>query len=703
MSDRDSAWGTAVELAGLPGVPQTPRGVHLFAERIGLQKRKCAVGKGFEYHLGLLPVETRTALQTARAQSGEVVVVTTAEPPALIPQPKEPLAVLDLKKWQRDILDARLVILREVEQRTVDHSVSEAVDIVVALAADKTLPTEVQKLVPVALAKSKSSQESLSVSTLNRWRAMKKRGLASLAPVAMDMGRTPDWVDSFMKFYRSTHRPTAAAAIRLMREQGVDARLIPTYSQALRHLKQIGEVEQGRGRLSKLELCAKLPFIRRDTSMLKPMDIINGDGHLFYALVMHPNTGKGFSPEVTECFDVATRYHLGWSINFSENTHAVMDSLRMAALFGGVPRIVHWDNGSGAKNKNLQDEVTGLKNRVGFEFYHQSPGNPQAGGIVERGHQQVMIPAAKRFETFVGRREKNEGLLRIKSKQLREGKIRLPSVEEVVAVIDALRDQYNRTPHSALPWLIDPVTNQKRHETPMEAWQRHVDEGWRPVTIDDPLEEFRLEETRTVIRGEIRFHTMIYSDRVGLKDFHNQKVRVRYDPRDGSKVWVWSLDKHDRFICEATKDANLHPYLVESVQEHGEAKRLRGQLNRLDRKRQEKLDEAKKTLELQAEPLTIEQDATATAMIEHLQMDRSKEAEVIPLYEDTVLVNGTIRPIFSGPLAEEQWGHWALANVEALDEEELDQLEAKMESPRFRMLLGIDDEDAETNPKKKTG
>ncbi|MBF0339762.1 MAG: transposase [Magnetococcales bacterium] len=695
MSDQDTSWGTVADLAGLPEMPQTQRGVRMLAERAGWLKRKRATGKGWEYHLGALPEAARNALKE-RTPSAAPLPVVVVEPRMVIPERRDALGVTDLKQWQRETMDARLVILREVERRAALSLLSEAVATVVALAADGTLPAEIQMALPSALAKNGKDKETLSPSTIHRWRAMAKRGMGALAPAPMDAGGTPAWVEPFMKIYRTPNRLTVAAVLRQMHEAKMDPGLIPSYSQARRYLERIGEAEAGKGRLSRLQLTAKLPFIRRSTSELSPMDIVNGDGHLSYFLALHPNTGKPTRLEFTEVFCVATRIHAGWSINYSENTHAVVDALRMAVEFGGVPKIVHWDNGSGAKNKNLQDEVSGLKSRLGFEFYHQTPGNPQAGGIVERGHQQVLIPAARRFDSYVGRRDKDDGLLRIRMKAIQEGKIRLPTIPEVVEMIDKMREIYNNTPHSSLPWMFDKVTGKKRHETPKEAWQRHVDGGWKPVRVDNALEEFRLEETRTVLRGEIRFHTMIYSNPTGLKEWHNKKVRVRYDPRDGSKVWVWSLDKHDRLICEATRDGNVRPYLVDNVLEHGGMLRLRGQLARLDRKKLEKLAEARQTLEMVVEPLTIAQEEAANAMIEQLGMGESRTAEIVPLHEAQILESGfPARPVFSGTLAEEAWGKWAMANMDQLDEEELDKLESRLEDPWFRRLLGFDDDEGE--------
>ncbi|MBF0096263.1 MAG: transposase [Magnetococcales bacterium] len=677
-------WATAAQLAGLPGLPQSERGVRLYAERAGLIKRKKKAGKGWEYHTGLLPAEAKKMLSEQEALPVEVTE--SAALPVVIPPRCDIRQTLDLKKWQRDIMDARLIVLREVERVAEEMTISEAIGVVVALAADGTLPSAVQAAVPVALAK----KGGLSASTIRRWQAAEKLGLGALAPTAVERGE-PEWVRPFMAVYRAPSRPTVADTLRQMGERGVAAHLIPSYAQALRHVNAIGEVEASKGRMTLNLLRTRLPFIRRYTGDLQPGDVVNGDGHLFYALVRHPNTGKRYQPEVTEIFDVATRRHIGWSIAFAESTLAVMDALRMAVEDLGVPRIVHYDNGSGVRNKNFQDEVTGLKTRLGFEFYHQTPGNPQAGGIVERGHQQILIPAARRFATYVGRRGKDDGLRRIVEKRLDEGKIHLPTIEEVVAVIDTLREQYNNRPHSSLPLMTDPVTGKRRHESPNEALQRHFNNGWRPVKVDT-LEEFRLEEVRNVVRGEIRFHSMIYANAEGLRGLHGQ-VRVRYDPRDGSKIWVWSLDKDDRFICEALKDGNSAPYLIDSVQEHAEQKRLRGQLQRLDRKRLEKQAETRRTIEAEVVPLTIEQQEMADEMMDRLGMVDQPTAEVILLRGGATPSQPGSRPLFRGEFAERDWIVWALDHQEALSEEELDTLEAKLEDPRVRMMLGMDEEE----------
>ncbi len=57
------SWFSARELAGLPGLPGTDRGIRKMAEREGWEARKKLAGKGWEYALGSLPIEAQAALR----------------------------------------------------------------------------------------------------------------------------------------------------------------------------------------------------------------------------------------------------------------------------------------------------------------------------------------------------------------------------------------------------------------------------------------------------------------------------------------------------------------------------------------------------------------------------------------------------------------------------------------------------------------
>lgn len=56
-------WFPPQELAGMPGMPTTDKGVHIRAKKEGWRSRKREYGKGCEYALEDLPEVTRVYLQ----------------------------------------------------------------------------------------------------------------------------------------------------------------------------------------------------------------------------------------------------------------------------------------------------------------------------------------------------------------------------------------------------------------------------------------------------------------------------------------------------------------------------------------------------------------------------------------------------------------------------------------------------------------
>lgn len=69
-------WYTAKELSGLPGLPKSDRNIRLNANKYGWINRPRSIGKGFEYHIDSLPVETQAYLKVQHvAESADPVIV----------------------------------------------------------------------------------------------------------------------------------------------------------------------------------------------------------------------------------------------------------------------------------------------------------------------------------------------------------------------------------------------------------------------------------------------------------------------------------------------------------------------------------------------------------------------------------------------------------------------------------------------------
>ncbi|MBF0135321.1 MAG: Mu transposase C-terminal domain-containing protein [Magnetococcus sp. DMHC-1] len=691
-------WFTPRDAAGLTGLPETPQGMSRWIKR---EKPKTRLregrGGGVEIHVSSFPWETREFLaRQILEQDLEPLPESTETLPETLPatgQAPAPTKLLDIADWQRKKMGARKAILLKLAQMEATMGIGPAINELIRLAREKALPENLQVLIPVANGSNASGKHTLSRSTLFVWRKAALEGNTAIAPKPRPEKKTYlAWSAELLKRYRHPSRPTLSAVLRDMKDDGFQP--VPTYRQAHFYLQtKVGAIERLRGRLSPKELKAKLPFVRRDTSNLVPTMIYNLDGHTWCSLVAHPNTGKPFSPEVTSAIDVATRRLVGFSTGVSESSEVVIDALINAVQTGGVMAVLQMDSGSGNKNTMMEDAVAGIQPRIGFEIYRAAPGNSQGGGIIERYHQ-TLVEAAKKMPTFVGKRDTHPELRREVGKKLGAGKLQLPTMADLVALIQKTIKDYNNRPHRELPKIRDHVTGSMRHQTPNEAWQQHVDEGCEFITLDDDelVQEFRPEKVCTVRRGEVLLFGLLYFSK-HLNDFNDQEVRVKYDIRDGAKVWISTMA--NKPICEAMRNANHKPYLG-SVLDVGVEKRLQSKIRRLDAKKEKAIAESKKTLELAAQPPSQE-----IVEISNQQLKKMGVLEPLPELEPIRLENNVIRPNFKGTTAEADWGRWVLNNFDQVPQTDRARFFEEAKNWNFRTLVGVTEEEIKNLKSRK--
>jgi putative transposase len=310
-----------------------------------------------------------------------------------------------------------------------------------------------------------------------------------------------------------------------------------------------------------------------------PCDVFTADGHKFDAEIINPRTGKPYRPEAITVIDVATRKVVGISIGESESSIAVIDALRNAVQHG-MFALLYVDNGSGFVN----DTVREIVERLGGTLTHALPYNSQARGLIERAHKTIWVNAAKKLTSYIGAdmdRQAGAKAFRISRKQIREnGETTLiPSFETFMAGIEYEIETYNNAPHRGLTKVRDPITGKRRHLSPNEAWARAISSGWQAIIApSDVLNDvMRPQVIRPTRRGEISWAgNKYFLD--NLRDFHGADVRISYDLRDASKVWVRNLS--GELIGEAHLDGNASPYMPKSMVEQAYRKREHGQIRR---------------------------------------------------------------------------------------------------------------------------
>lgn len=377
------------------------------------------------------------------------------------------------------------------------------------------------------------------------------------------------------------------------------------YHQARRALPKLDRIQLIKARHTGGDRAARLPFKRRATENLLPLDVGVIDGHTFKAKVRHPDHGQPFSPEVSLILDVATRRITGWSTSLSETATAVGAAVCHSAIHSGVHAVMYRDNGKGETAKQLDCPIDGLYARLGTENPKGRPGNPQGRGIIERSWRTHMIRAARQFDTYQGKDVDGPSLRKVSLELQREqravdrarksGEVvtlskRVPSWQQFMDAVERSIHAYNAEHrHRGLPkHTVGPWAG--LHMTPDEAWAAMLEPAMQ-MRIDpaETRELFMPSVLCTAARGEVRFLNQFYcSDE--LMQVDGRRVSVRYDIHDPRRVWIWTLE--GSFVCEAELDATRSDFFPKPVIQMAREKRVRGMVKRA----QQRIDTAQREL-----------------------------------------------------------------------------------------------------------
>lgn len=578
----------------LPGLPTDPKNMRDKANREGwVIRNRNGRGGGREYQ----PPTPIMALIKEKLLN--TLIQSTPALPAIVEslKPATDLTIKTvnpghLKDWQREIGEARAAICFEVKKLAEVGGTERAIQTIIDLAAREGLTPRIQRLVPIANAKAGMSR-MLSRTTIYRWLRELPRAdapvnnVARLAPKTRETDSIPAWAPYLLSLYGQPQKPSLTYCVEQLLEKLPQHIAAPSYASAHRFIQKMSKVDVQRGRMGSREIKNIMPFVRRDTSHMLPTEGYTADGHTFDAEVAHPAHGKAFRPEITTVLDIATRRAVGWSIGLAESTWAVLDALRNACENGGIPAIFYVDNGSGYKNATMGDESTGFMSRLGIELTHSLPYNSQARGIIERSHQTIWVKAAKTLPTYMGEKmdaQAKQTVFKLTRREIKAiGKSKL--LLEWTDFIDFCQQQidaYNNKPHSSLPKVRD-ADGKKRHQTPNEAWQQAINEGWKPVEVEPQEADdlFRPYKTCKIIRGEVRLFNNLYFSHE-LVHHHGETAQVGYDIHDASRVWV--RERSGRLICVAEFEANKRAYFPQSAQDHANYKRAQGRIKRAEAK-----------------------------------------------------------------------------------------------------------------------
>ena len=577
---------TAKDIAQVLGISERAVRSKAARESWPFEETTCRGGKRRLYPLRSLPEDVRQAFAAAMlaggAESGAAPAVCPGSRPAA--QVPSGLPLGKLTQRQRDAALARLAFVREIERAIPLIGKEAAIRNLVQGAKDNALVPWLAKLVAVANDRMTAGR-GLSRRRLYDWcRMFAEGGEAALAPKhhGKDMA-VPDWAPAFLAIWQRPQKPTVTDAYKEF--SGAYAGSLPSIFTVRRFLDKMATPDREAGRATGNALLKLRPHKRRSTDELWPTDVYTADGTTFDAEVQHPVHGRPFKPEVTFVLDVATRRCVGMSIGEAESAGTVLDALRMACLFGGIPAMFYTDNGPGYVNNIMLAPGSGMLTRLGIEAVRSIPGRPQGKGLMERAVKTLCDPLAKRLPSSSHAdmdRDAAKKIFKITRADLKnhaKSKL-LPTWETFKAALLARVEEYNATPHRALPRVVDQTTGRRRHLSPSEYWGQFTARGFEPFTVPSNLRDelFMPGIPRKVRNGEVALHNKIYFAEE-LADFHNEWVDVRYDIWDPSEVRCWTTD--GELICSALLDGNKMAYFPKSQVEAARERRERRQVGLL--------------------------------------------------------------------------------------------------------------------------
>jgi putative transposase len=545
-------------------------------------------GGGLEYHISQLPEEL---LAFAVAEAHKVIEREDRHThKALEERRQRQLDTTSLTARQRAVMNARAALLDVIEQQQIVTSQTRRQAIIGFVGAvDEN--HELAETVSTANDRAKRTCK-VSVRSIYNWFKLRdENGVAALAPqLTRKADSLPIWFNDFLQFYARPQKPAAAHALRMYTKSLADRSKAPNYDQVQRALKKLdksfehgGTIARHRGREGSQTLKARKAYVIRSTRGLLPTSVYTADGQTFDAEIAHPIHGQAFRPEITSILDVATRRCVGWSVGLAENTMVIVDALRMACQGHGIPAIFYVDRGSGYKNDAFDNELTGFCARLGTTKLHALPQNSQAKGLIERYNGTMLVPLAKEFPTYIGHdmdRQAGQKIHRITRKELKEfGTSRsLPSWQGFLeAMAEAVAD-YNNRPHAGIDG-----------QTPDEAWQAQVHDGFQPVSVtkaesDDLFRPYIKRRTRRAMVEWLKnkyFH-------LDLEAHHGTDVLVGYDIHDASRVWIREIDqtkngeRPGKLICVADFAGNEQRYVPYSYERDAIEKRHKSRKRRLE-------------------------------------------------------------------------------------------------------------------------
>jgi len=319
--------------------------------------------------------------------------------------------------------------------------------------------------------------------------------------------------------------------------------------------------------------------IHRDARLLRVGQVWVADGHTLAFDILNPQTGKAQRMTMIMVFDWASRYPVGATLAFTEDSQHIQAAFRNAFLntsqwylqtdaegntvqtrppFAFVPEAVYLDNGKAFRSKlfhesweghDLEVELGGVFPKLGIEAHFAESYNAKAK-VIERFFRTFQEQFERFISSFRGSNIANKPSTLMRNEKWAKALFNSqpPTIDEAIQMIGFyIRHVYGENVHSSL-----------NGQTPWQVFSS------APLPQDrlvqpDRLNFMMLATERKAIRSEgIVFNKLLYWHEA-LIDHIGKPAIIRYDFADAR--WILVYDTKDNYICQAELRRSQHPFI----------------------------------------------------------------------------------------------------------------------------------------------
>ncbi len=300
-----------------------------------------------------------------------------------------------------------------------------------------------------------------------------------------------------------------------------------------------------------------LPYIKRDTSMLKVGDVFVADGKKTTFDVINPHTGKRCKATFVAYLDWASYDIAGWELMITESTQSVTSALRNGIIrLGKKPKIAYQDNGRAFRNRFFNgskinfEELgwSGLFASLGITAVYSIPYNARAK-VIELRWKEMVETFEKLLPSFTGTSpvDKPAYMMRNEKFHKRYHEVLtgnyVPTLLEAKELIEIWLEFYRSQPHP-----------HKKEKTIGQVFNEGRGSGVDVSELNDLMMKWG-DKPLPVRRNGVKILSGDYYSEA-LTPLVGEKVWVKYSLSDISEVVV--TDLAGRFICRAQRRASVH-------------------------------------------------------------------------------------------------------------------------------------------------